>query len=45
VLAGNATTSHGINANIIRKCMPLYRDQYATALPAFEMTLALTDFG
>ncbi|WP_060484147.1 transposase [Pseudomonas sp. NBRC 111123] len=28
--------SHGINANVIRKWMPLYRDQCATtSLPAF----------
>ncbi|HDS1735259.1 transposase [Pseudomonas sp. BP8] len=28
--------SHGINANVIRKWMPLYRDQSAaTSLPAF----------
>ncbi|WP_221768484.1 transposase, partial [Pseudomonas aeruginosa] len=28
--------SHGINANVIRKWMPLYRDQpAATSLPAF----------
>jgi transposase-like protein len=27
--------SHGINANVIRKWMPLYREQPATSLPAF----------
>ncbi|RMM71798.1 IS66-like element accessory protein TnpA [Pseudomonas savastanoi] len=27
--------SHGINANVIRKWLPLYRDQSAAALPAF----------
>ncbi|MGH8383750.1 IS66-like element accessory protein TnpA [Pseudomonas sp.] len=27
--------SHGINANVIRKWMPLYRDQPTTSLPAF----------
>jgi len=26
---------HGINANIIRKWLPLYRDQLPAALPAF----------
>ncbi|MEB0223799.1 IS66-like element accessory protein TnpA [Pseudomonas sp. 10S4] len=27
--------SHGINANVIRKWLPLYRDQLPVALPAF----------
>jgi len=27
--------SHGINANVIRKWLPLYRDQPPTVLPAF----------
>ncbi|EKT4480463.1 transposase [Pseudomonas putida] len=27
--------SHGINASVIRKWMPLYREQPATSLPAF----------
>jgi transposase-like protein len=27
--------SHGINANVVRKWMPLYRDQPTTSLPAF----------
>jgi transposase-like protein len=27
--------SHGINANVIRKWLPLYRDQSPAALPAF----------
>ncbi|MCY1313211.1 Transposase [compost metagenome] len=27
--------SHGINANVIRKWLPIYRDQVPTALPAF----------
>ena len=27
--------SHGINANVIRKWMPLYRDQPPAVLPAF----------
>jgi transposase len=27
--------SHGINANVIRKWLPLYRDQPSAALPAF----------
>ncbi|UFH29307.1 transposase [Pseudomonas asiatica] len=27
--------SHGINANVIRKWLPLYRDQPANLLPAF----------
>jgi transposase-like protein len=27
--------SHGINANVIRKWLPLYRDQPPAALPAF----------
>ncbi|WP_223416383.1 MULTISPECIES: transposase [unclassified Pseudomonas] len=27
--------SHGINANVIRKWLPLYRDQSAAAPPAF----------
>ena len=27
--------SHGINANVIRKWLPLYRNQLSTALPAF----------
>ncbi|MCQ4261088.1 transposase, partial [Stutzerimonas stutzeri] len=27
--------SHGINANVIRKWLPLYRDQLPAALPAF----------
>jgi transposase-like protein len=27
--------THGINANVIRKWLPLYRDQSASALPAF----------
>lgn len=27
--------SHGINANVIRKWLPLYRDQPPVALPAF----------
>ncbi|MDD1014197.1 IS66-like element accessory protein TnpA [Pseudomonas rubra] len=27
--------NHGINANVIRKWMPLYREQPAAALPAF----------
>lgn len=27
--------SHGINANVIRKWLPLYRDQSAAVLPAF----------
>lgn len=26
---------HGINANVVRKWLPLYRDQPATTLPAF----------
>ena len=26
---------HGINANVIRKWLPVYRDQAATTLPAF----------
>ena len=26
---------HGINANVIRKWLPLYRDQLPAALPAF----------
>jgi transposase-like protein len=26
---------HGINANVIRKWLPLYRNQPATTLPAF----------
>jgi len=26
---------HGINANVIRKWLPVYRDQVATTLPAF----------
>ena len=26
---------HGINANVIRKWLPVYRDQAATPLPAF----------
>ena len=27
--------SHGINANVVRKWLPLYRDQPSTNLPAF----------
>lgn len=27
--------SHGINANVVRRWIPLYRDQQAVALPAF----------
>ena len=27
--------SHGINANVVRKWLPLYRDQQLTDLPAF----------
>ncbi|WP_347908032.1 transposase [Pseudomonas grandcourensis] len=27
--------SHGINANVVRRWLPLYRDQQAVALPAF----------
>jgi transposase len=27
--------SHGINANVVRKWLPLYRDQKLTDLPAF----------
>ncbi|MDR6610171.1 transposase [Pseudomonas synxantha] len=27
--------SHGINANVIRKWLPLYQDHSAAALPAF----------
>ncbi|GAA0384190.1 transposase [Pseudomonas veronii subsp. inensis] len=27
--------SHGINANVIRKWLPLYRNQLSAALPAF----------
>ena len=27
--------SHGINANVIRKWLPIYRDRIPTALPAF----------
>jgi transposase-like protein len=27
--------THGINANVIRKWLPVYRDQSAAALPAF----------
>jgi transposase-like protein len=27
--------SHGINANVIRKWLPLYRDNPTTSLPAF----------
>jgi len=27
--------SHGINANVVRKWLPLYRDQPTTTLPAF----------
>jgi transposase-like protein len=27
--------SHGINANVIRKWLPFYRDQLPAALPAF----------
>jgi transposase-like protein len=26
---------HGINANVVRRWLPLYRDQQAVALPAF----------
>ncbi|WP_454867219.1 transposase [Pseudomonas lini] len=26
---------HGINANLVRKCMPAYRDRQVPALPAF----------
>jgi len=29
------TTRHGINANVIRKWLPLYRDPLPAALPAF----------
>lgn len=31
----SVATSHGINANVIRKWLPLYRDQPAAALLAF----------
>ncbi|GAB7531263.1 transposase [Pseudomonas sp. 3A(2025)] len=31
---------HGINANVIRKWMPLYRDQAVTSLPAFVQVTA-----
>lgn len=27
--------SHGINANVVRKWLPLYRNQLPAALPAF----------
>ncbi|AGE24470.1 ISPpu14, transposase Orf1 [Pseudomonas poae RE*1-1-14] len=27
--------SHGINANVVRRWLPLYRDQQAATLPAF----------
>jgi transposase-like protein len=27
--------SHGINANVIRKWLPIYRDRHPTGLPAF----------
>jgi transposase-like protein len=27
--------SHGINANVVRRWLPLYRDQQTVALPAF----------
>ncbi|KDD66108.1 transposase [Pseudomonas sp. BT76 TE3572] len=27
--------SHGINANVVRRWLPLYRDQQAVAVPAF----------
>ncbi|WP_285797966.1 hypothetical protein, partial [Metapseudomonas resinovorans] len=32
--------SHGINANVIRKWLPLYRDQPPAALPAFVPLMA-----
>ncbi|WP_447902982.1 transposase [Pseudomonas serbica] len=32
--------SHGINANVIRKWIPLYRDLFATSLPAFVQVKA-----
>ncbi|MNC09637.1 Transposase [compost metagenome] len=31
----SAPITHGINANVIRNWLPLYRDQLAAALPAF----------
>ena len=31
----NVAIRHGINANVIRKWLPLYRDQLPAALPAF----------
>ena len=32
--------THGINANVIRKWLPLYRNQSAAALPAFVPLMA-----
>ncbi|PKM24460.1 MAG: hypothetical protein CVV09_16200 [Gammaproteobacteria bacterium HGW-Gammaproteobacteria-13] len=31
----SVATRHGINVNVIRKWLPLYRDQLPAALPAF----------
>lgn len=31
----SVSMSHGINANVVRKWLPLYRDQQLTDLPAF----------
>ena len=33
--ASSVAIRHGINANVIRKWLPLYRDQLPAALPAF----------
>jgi transposase len=35
VTLSSVAISHGINANVIRKWLPLYRDQSPAALPAF----------
>ena len=34
-MASGVAISHGINANVIRKWLPLYRDQAPTTLPVF----------
>ncbi|RMM39769.1 IS66-like element accessory protein TnpA [Pseudomonas corrugata] len=35
VSVSSVAITHGINANVIRKWLPLYRDQSAATLPAF----------
>nr|WP_228732670.1 MULTISPECIES: transposase [Pseudomonas] len=35
VLMASVALRHGINANLVRKCIPVYRDGQPPALPAF----------